>query len=135
MCFRKRAVTKTFLCLNCFTCFNVLRKSVLPSFVELKPFECFMWSYLIKLEMLLLCVQSGWNRTLIALVHFRKWKIEVDSYVKFKEFNCSFWHLWLIWICRIQCHAHFFCFRPEILFLSKFCPKNQNCHFWLTFRT
>ena len=135
MCFRKRAVTKTFLCLNCFTCFNVLRKSVLPSFVELKPFECFMWSYLIKLEMLLLCVQSGWNRTLIALVHFRKWKIEVDSYFKFKEFNCSFWHLWLIWICRIQRHAHFFCFRPEILFLSKFCPKNQNCHFWLTFRT
>ena len=27
-----------------------------------------------KLKMLLLCVQSGWNRILIALVHLRKWK-------------------------------------------------------------
>ena len=93
---------ETFLCLNSFIFLSVLSKSVLPSLVELKPFECFMWTYSIKLEMLLLCVQSGRNRILIALVYLRKWKIEVDSYFKFKEFNCSFWHLWLIWICRIQ---------------------------------
>ena len=74
MCFRKRAVTETFLYLNFFTCFNALSKTLLPSHVELKPFQCFMWSYSNKLEMLLLCIQSGWNRILIALVHLRKWK-------------------------------------------------------------
>ena len=36
----------------------------------------FIWSYSKKLEILLLCVQSGWNRILIALVQLRKWKVK-----------------------------------------------------------
>ena len=70
----KRALTETFLCLNSFTCFNALSETLLPSHVELKPFECFIWSYSNNLEILLLGVRSGWNRILIALVHLRKWK-------------------------------------------------------------
>ena len=70
----KRALTETFLCLNSFTCFNALSETLLPSHVELKPFECFIWSYSNNLEILLLGVRSGWNRIWIALVHLRKWK-------------------------------------------------------------
>ena len=40
------------------------------------------------------------------------------------------------WICRIQWnYVHFFRFRPQILFLGKFGPKNQNCQFILKFGT
>ena len=53
---------------------HALSKTLLASHVELKPFQCFMWSYSNKLEILLLCVRSGWNRILIALVHLRQWK-------------------------------------------------------------
>ena len=76
MCFRKHARTEAFLCLKYVTFFNALSKTLLSSLVELKPFECFIWTYLTKLEILLLCVRSGWNRILIALVHLRKWKVK-----------------------------------------------------------
>ena len=42
----------------------------------------------------------------------------------------------LIQICRIQwCYSLFFCFRAQMAFFGKFCPKNQNCHFMLKFGT
>ena len=39
----------------------------------------------------------------------------------------------LILICRIQWCCSFSCFWVEIPFLGKFCPKNQNCHFKVSF--
>ena len=40
-----------------------------------------------------------------------------------------------IWICIIQWYVHFFWFWPQIPFLGRFGPKNQNCQFILKFGT
>ena len=40
-----------------------------------------------------------------------------------------------IWICRIQWLCSLFRFRPQIPFLGKFGPKNQNCQVILKFGT
>ena len=41
----------------------------------------------------------------------------------------------LIWIEEFNGGVHFFCFVLEMLFLSKFGPKNQNCQFKVKFGT
>ena len=93
-CFRKRAVTETFLSLNSSSCFNVLSKSVLPHHVELKPSEFFMWSHPFKLKFLYwYASRLKTENTLLSFLGKFGPKIR-NCYFKLK--------FRLTWICRTQ---------------------------------